>query len=205
MSDILTIGNASQLANDDVERDVNMQRSPRLIHKTPPTILRDETLLFGGHLIFSKQSSGYFINWGGGASDTDTSQLDSGTVKTDVSSLIPGGLEKPLGLILRVHLYEKINSGKFDRDTSVTTNVSYFTTYAADAGTGIIYHHKVFCIPDAAAVYQFEHDFQAIVPIVWYNDTPYLVTAHTVQLADMTTVNATYSHLLKLARVGFIQ
>ncbi len=129
MSDNVIIGNASQLVNDDIARDVNMQRVPPLGHKTLPEIGRDPSIMYGGHPIWKEKADTYIATLKIARNNTTTSVGVTGaTTRVDVSAFIPPGLE-PVGLISAVQLQYEISGAKTKETTIVSAHVQYSLTY----------------------------------------------------------------------------
>ena len=204
MSEIINVGNASQIQDDDVARDVNLQRSPRLVHKVPQGIKRDSSILYGGHVIMLYEAAVVMPSYSFNHTNTETQYIGNGTKQnTDISSLIPKDLKKTArAMIAKVSLRIQSDTVKTGSATVLAAAVRYnilYDTYTGTAASSVL-HMSVQAPIDAAVLYLL-HEVQVIMPIVWKGNVPYICWYVRYDFTDMTSDSGTY----QLSAHGYVQ
>ena len=207
MSDNVPIGNASQLADDDIARDVNMQRSASTIHKVPPNLLRSSNLLYSGHtswiiepLIVEKyitisadDAAASFQNqYTTGTIDlTDYAPKDNiikGVVVGLVASISINNAKTKLGSQFNVRI---LYSAKYNTQAFILNSICglHFQTQTTDAENRGI-QHKVYT--------------QAFMPVIYFDGIPYITWSLFISFTGMSTNSGSYQGQGVLSLQGFI-
>ena len=205
MSDILTIGNASQLADDDIARDVNMQRSPALAHKEIQELRRDTTTHYGGHLIWKDSTELLAIDDSLDYTDTNASRLAvSSTIITSLAGKYPGSLQNLIkGALLWAFASFQVHGGKIAVGTSLSSRLKYAVEYGAVPAIWNIIASAQMRAQVAGILQYVTGSAQIVVPVQWVNDVPYITWNVTISHSSMDTNSNYYRAQGNLYLQGF--
>ena len=207
MGETINVGNASQIQDDDIARDVNLQRSPRTIHKIPPLIQKSDNYLIGGHpswivepLIVEKSIT---ISANDAAASLENTYT-TGTI--DLTEYVPPG-KKINGILAGLVASISINDAKTKLGSQFNVRVLYsakyniqafilnsvcglhFQTQTTDAENRGI-KHKVYT--------------QAQMPVIYHNGIPYITWSLFISFTGMATASGSYLGQGILSLQGFI-
>ena len=204
MSDILAIGNASQLVNDDVERDVNMQRVSPLGHKESDAIARVTTLKTGGHVHWQEAAGQLLTNT---LEFTNTLPLKNAygdTVVTDLTDSIPTGIIDIKGLLLIIGIAVGAAAAKVQVGTNLTGWFQYATFYGQTPGLWNTGNQTKIYAQVAGIILNHATWEQALVPVDYHGGIPYLTWRPRMSFNQMVSGNANYSVGTSVQIAGFL-
>ena len=205
MSDNVPIGNASQLVNDDVERDVNMQRIPPVSHKESSVITRAADIITAGHLVFLLDSTAFLTISGLVATDTEVAAGGyTAVVNADISGKIPADMDiaRIGGILFKGAVQCTIHSGKQKAGALVSGQVYFAHQYDTtpnvhDTVVGLVHELDA----DSAQNSQFSKVSQCSAPVFIVNGIPYVTARMYARWEGMDTGNDTYTVVFE----GYIQ
>ncbi len=208
MSDIIKVGGAGDIQVDDVERDVGMARTPRLFHKSPLQIQRNQdTLRYGGHIIFTTNTAPV-TSTGQGFTDTETIRFFNGAIQNvDMSAYIPSSL-RPAGVLVRTLLDIKIDGAKVLATTFVEGYVNYGLAYDTEPEN---FHYLINQFAYSQSVdadnvtLRMKNDTFGMCPIVYRGSIPYIVYDINASWQNMKAVSGQYYIVESIFIVGLIE
>ncbi len=205
-SKIIKVGTAPKVVPDDISRDIAMSRNPRNVHKVPQSITRSDDLYFGGHPVFRTQPSGV-----GSVSvsftDTDDSHSAASAIQNDdLSAYIPQGL-KPSGAIVKYIVDIYVQTVKVQAGTTAYARIFYSLKYDTAPGAdnefgGLLATSQSQDADDQSLIYRVIS--QAMIPIVYHNNVPYITWTLWGQWTFMTAVSGIYRVTCSLSLAGFL-
>ena len=206
MSENIVIGNASQIQDDDVARDVNLQRISPTRHKINPAVPRNNLTTYGGHIIFVEEQANFTtaVTVGSGTGSSAGGWI--ALINKDLSSYIPGGLDKISGIVVKVALRGYAHENKAKVLTYFIADTYYSTVYNSDSIIKSIAYYKSQSHQVVAGVCLIESgvSITTFAPVVYRNGVPYLVWKAYCYIAGMNTANAGWEISAKLNLQGFL-
>ncbi len=205
MSDIITVGNASQLQDDDVARDVNIGRSSRLAHKETDEIFRSTGIQYGGHIIW-KDSTDLLVvdNSLSFTNNAATKAEASSTITTSLAGKYPKALQGLIkGAVLFIFVIAQANATKVLVATSLDSRIKYAVEYNAVPSTwNIIASVQTQGRVDGVSLYATGGG-QAVIPVKWVNNIPYITWNVVMTNSGMDTNTSGYYAQGNLYLQGF--
>lgn len=188
MSDTIQIGNASQVNDDDTERDVNMQRRPATLHKSTDLIERSTEISYLGHLLWLNTHTTMLSALINGAESSDTSDSSDVLADTDVSAFIPAAMERPVAFLCTISWYILVLEKKTKKDTRAQC-WAYASNQLGALGANPIailnIKHRCMALDSSDAVWEVWGSNLCVIPIIWSNNIPYVTTRLVVSVANM--------------------
>ncbi len=207
MSENIVIGNASQIQDDDLARDVNLQRTSPLSHKGMDILTRETESQYMGHIYAAAEVQNFSTQ---SVNNSSTETFKGGTqavINKDMSSYIPEGLKKiTKGVLVKIILKGRADKVKTQVGTTFDVGVMYSLAYNDVTTTRTIAFYAAQAHPVATNVLDMSSGIHimGMIPFVFHNGVPYVVWRSYLYIYNMTSSNEGFSVDAQLTLLGLL-
>ncbi len=195
-SKIIKVGTAPKVVPDDMNRDIQMVRNPRITHKIPEIIERTGKFIFAGHLLYILDTASFIASIA--LNHTDTSTGRSGytvVVNTDLSAKIPFGIDiaRIGGLLFYGEVRGNIHSGKQKAGCEIKAAIYFSDEYDTTPDVNvpvIMYQHIMEADPGINK--EFHSGAQCLAPVFLIGSKPYVTWRWWYEMTGMDSGNDSY-------------
>ena len=195
------------MVNDDVERDVNMQRTPPLEHKELKILTRGAESQYMGHIYATSEVQNVSTQKMDGYSTETYKGGNQVVINEDISSYIPEGLKKiTKGVLVKIILKGRADKVKTQVGTKFSAGVQYSLVYNSVTTTRSIAYYAAQAHPVATNILDMSSGIHimGMIPLVFHNGVPYIVWRSYLYISGMTGSNEQFSVDAQLTLVGFL-